>query len=109
MRLEIRCQGAELPEGLRSYLAERLCAALRPLERYVGSVQAYLRGGSGPRREVTSCRVVTELPPRGRVVVTGIGSEVRAAITGAARRLGATVRRHINRRRSRLRGAFRAA
>jgi hypothetical protein len=54
-----------------------------------------LRGGLGKK-----CRIVVELPPRGRVVVAGADTDIFAAITGTVTRAGFAVKRHVKRRRA---------
>ncbi len=104
MRLEIRRRGAKVTEELRDYLKERLRLALGRFGRHIDLVRVYLRDVNGPRGGPgKKCRVVVELPPRGRVVVTGADTDIRAAITGTANRAGFAVKRHVQRRRARRR------
>jgi ribosome-associated translation inhibitor RaiA len=104
MRLEIRRRGVEVTEELRDHLKERLRLALGRFARRMTSVRVYLRDVNGPRGGVDkTCRIVVELPPRGRVIVTGTDADIRAAITGTASRAGFAVKRHVKRRRARRR------
>jgi ribosome-associated translation inhibitor RaiA len=104
MRLEIRRRGVKVTEELRTYLKERLRLALGRFGRYIGLVRVYLRDVNGPRGGADKkCRIVVELPPRGRVVVTGVDADIRAAIFSTANRAGFAVRRHVKRRRERRR------
>lgn len=104
MRLEIRRRGVKVTERLRTFLQERLRLALAHFGRYAEIVRVYLRdvngerGGSGKK-----CRIVVELPPRGRVVVTGMDTRVRAAINATANRVAVAVKRHVKRRRAQRR------
>jgi ribosome hibernation promoting factor len=104
MRLEIRRRSVKINEELRTYLKERLRLALGRLSRKVEVVRVYLRDVNGPRGGLgMNCRIVVELPPRGRVVVTGVDANIRAAISGAANRASVAVKRHVKRRKARRR------
>src|SRR5688572_6765988 len=104
MKLEIRRRGVAVTESLRDYLKDRLRTALGRFGRRIGLVRAYLRDSNGPRGGLgKKCRVVVELPPRGRVVVTGVDVDVRAAIHEAASRAGVALERHVKRRQARRR------
>jgi hypothetical protein len=104
MRLEIRRRGVKVNEELRDFLKGRLRLALGRFGRHIDLVRAYLRDVNGPRGGPDKkCRLVVELPPRGRVVVTGTDADLRAAITGTASRAGLAVKRHVKRRRARRR------
>ena len=110
MRLEIRRRGVKVTEELRTYLKERLRLALARFGRHINLVRVYLRDVNGPRGGLgKKCRIVVELPPRGRVVVTGVDTDIRAAITGTANRAGFAVKRHVKRRRARRRPPRRRA
>jgi putative sigma-54 modulation protein len=104
MRLEIRRRGVKVTKKLRTYLKERLGVALARFGRHIDLVRVYLWDVNGPRGGMgKKCRIVVELPPRGRVVVTGTDADVRFAITGTANRAGFAVKRHVKRRRARRR------
>lgn len=104
MRLDIRRRGVKVTEKLRTYLKERLRLALSRFGRRIDLVRVYLRDVNGPRGGPgKQCRIVVELPPRGRVIVTGADTDIRAAITGTASRAGFAVKRHVKRRRARRR------
>lgn len=104
MRLEIRRRGVKLTTKLRDFLKKRLRLALGRFARHLGVILVYLRdtrdarGGRGKK-----CRIVVELPPRGRVIVTGVDTALSAAITQTASRAGLAVKRHVQRRRVRRR------
>jgi putative sigma-54 modulation protein len=101
MRLEIRRRGVKVTEELRAYLKERLRFALGRFARYIDLLRVYLRDVNGPRGGVgKKCRIVVELPPRGRVVVTGEDTDILAAIANAAGRARFAVKRHVKRRRA---------
>lgn len=102
MRLEIRHRDVEVTEAMRNFLQERLHLALGRFGRHIGLVRVYLRDVNGPRGGLDkACRIVVELPPRGRVVVTGMDADIHAAITATANRAGFAVRRHVKRRHER--------
>ncbi|HJT75813.1 MAG TPA: HPF/RaiA family ribosome-associated protein [Gemmataceae bacterium] len=104
MRLEIRRRGVQVTEGLRAYLKERLRLALGQFARHINRVRVYLRDANGPRGGLgKKCRVVVELPPRGRVVVAGADMGISGAIARTAGRAGLAVKRHVRRRRTRRR------
>ena len=104
MRLEIRRRGVKVTEELRTYLKERLRLALTRFGRHIDLVRVYLRDVNGPRGGLgKKCRIVVELPPRGRVIVTGADTDIRAAITATVSRAGFAVKRHVKRRRARRR------
>ena len=104
MRLEIRRRDVEITEDLRTYLEERLWLALGHFDSHVKVVRAYLRDVNGPRGGLDKlCRIVVELDRRGRVVVTGMDTDIRAAVGVAAIRAGVAVKRHVKRGRARRR------
>jgi ribosome-associated translation inhibitor RaiA len=108
MRLEIRRRGVKVTEELRAYLKERLRLALSRFGRHIDLLRVYLRDVNGPRGGPgKKCRIVVELPPRGRVIVTGADADIRAAISGTANRAGFAVKRHVKRRRTRRRPPLR--
>lgn len=104
MRLHIRRRGVVLDDFTRDYVKERLRAALGRFARYLTEVWVYLRDMNGPRGGVDKrCRVVVALPPAGRVVVSGAGSELSSLLRGTADRARFAVRRHLKRRIARRR------
>jgi putative sigma-54 modulation protein len=104
MRLEIRRRGVKVSEELRTYLKERLGLALGRFARHIDRVRVYLRDVNGPRGGPgKKCRVVVELPPRGRVIVAGADTVISGAVARTASRAGFAVKRHVKRRRARRR------
>lgn len=104
MRLEIRQRGMKVTEELRDHVRERLQLALGRFTRSIGRVRVYLRDVSGPRGGLSKkCRIVVELPRRGRVVVTGVDADIFAAITRTASRTRFAVRRYLKQRLARRR------
>ena len=101
MRLEIRRRGVTITDKLRTYLKERLRLAFGRFAHRIDLIRVYLREVKGPRgRMGKNCRIVAELPPRGRVILTGEAANVSAAIANTAKRAGFAVRRHLLRRRA---------
>lgn len=104
MRFEIRSRGVKFTEELRNHLDERLRLALERFGHHIDLVRVYLREVTGTRGCLGKvCRIVVELPPRGRVIVTGTDDDIQAAVTATAARAGFAVRRHVMRRRTRRR------
>jgi ribosome-associated translation inhibitor RaiA len=101
MRLVIRQRGVNITEELRTYLKDRLRLGLGRFARRIDGVRVYLRDMSGPHgSRGKKCRIVVEMPPRGRVIITEVDADILAAIAGAANRAGFAVKRHLNRRRA---------
>jgi ribosome-associated translation inhibitor RaiA len=104
MRLEIRQRGMKVTEELRVHVRERLRLALGRFARSIAQVWVYLRDVNGPRGGLSKkCRIVVELPRRGRVVVTGVDTDIFAAITRTASRTKFAVRRNVKQRLARRR------
>jgi ribosome-associated translation inhibitor RaiA len=100
MRLEIRRHGVPMTESLRTHLKEKLQTALDRFARRIALVRVSLRDENGPRGgRDQRCRLVVEIPPRGRVVVAGTDTDLMTAITRTARRAGFAVKRLVQRRR----------
>jgi putative sigma-54 modulation protein len=100
MRFEIRRRGVKATEEVRTHVKERLRLALGRFARHIDVVRVYLRDVNGPRGGPgKKCRIVVELPPRGRVIVAGADTGISAAITGTAARARFAVKRHVKRRR----------
>jgi putative sigma-54 modulation protein len=110
MRLEIRRRGLKVTEELRNYLKERLRLALTRFGRHIDLVRVYLWDVNGPRGGPgKKCRMVVELPPRGRVIVAGADTVISRAVARTATRVGVAVQRHVKRRRARRRPPRRPA
>jgi ribosomal subunit interface protein len=110
MRLEIRRRRLEVSEALRAHVERRLRTALGRFARRVGRVRVYLRDVNGPRGGVDKrCRIVVHLPPAGRAVVSGTGSDPYAVVTRTAERSGRAVKRHLKRKAARRRPGRRVA
>ncbi len=104
MQLEIRRRGVKVTKELRTHLNERLQFALGRWARRIDLVRVYLRDVNGPRGGLDKkCRIVVAVPPRGRVVVTGAGTDLAAVITLTANRAGFAVKRQVKRRLTRRR------
>src|SRR5581483_2890823 len=110
MRLEIRRRGVKVTEEVRTYLKERLRLALGRFARHIGLVRVYLRDVNGPRGGPgKKCRIVVELPRRGRVIVASADTGISGAIARTASRARFAVKRHLHRQRARRRPPRRPA
>lgn len=110
MRLEIRQRGMKVTEELRVHVRGRLRLALGRFARSIAQVWVYLRDVNGPRGGLSKkCRIVVELPRRGRVVVTGLDTDIVATVTRTASRAKFAVRRHLKQRLARRRPPRRPA
>lgn len=104
MRLEIRRRGIRVTEELRNHVRERSRLALGRFARAIDRVWVYLRDVNGPGGSLgKKCRIVVELPRHGRVVVTGMDTDIFTAVTHTANRARFALRRHIKRRLARRR------
>jgi hypothetical protein len=94
----------KVTDELRDHLREKVRAALGRFGRHIGLVWVYLQGGDGPRGGPGErCRIVVEIPPRGRVVVTEAATDIRVAIFVTANRARFAFKRNLQRRRTRRR------
>jgi hypothetical protein len=99
MKLELRAGGVKSTPALLEAVNKRLQLELGRLSRSIEFVRVYLRDENGPRGGVgMRCRVVVELPRRGRVAVSGADPDVKAAISETLNRVGGAVRRHLKQR-----------
>jgi hypothetical protein len=109
MRLEIRRRRLMVSDWLRTHIERQLRAALGRFARRVGQVRVFLRDVNGPRGGVDKrCRIVVHLPPAGRAVVCGAGTDPYAVVAHTAMRSGRAVKRHLQRRAARRRRPGRA-
>ncbi len=110
MRLEIRQRGMKVTEEMRVHIQERLQLALGRFARSIDRVWVYLRDVNGPLGGLSKkCRIVVQLRRRGRLVATGVDTDIFAAITHTASRAKFAVRRHLKRRLARRRPPRRPA
>jgi ribosomal subunit interface protein len=104
MKLQIRNYGVELTEALRDAVQEQIERALQRFARRVSLVRVYLRDVNGPRGgPAYKCRIVVELPPKGRVVMVESEVSLTAALAGATNRVRLAVVRQLKRRKERRR------
>ena len=100
----IKGRGIAWTPDLQQLLDLRLEKVTERFSPKIRSISASLEDVNGPRGGVDKkCRVVVHLPPRGRVVVAGAGTDIFAAVTGTASRARLAVKRHVKRRRARRR------
>lgn len=99
MHLEIRSSDVKITKTLQTFIKQRVTPALERFSRRIRVVRVYIQDIDGPRGGLgKTCRIVVELPPRGRIVVSGIDTDIGAAITCTASRAGIAVKRHLKRR-----------
>lgn len=96
--------GAYPNKELAEQIEHGLRAELNRAERAIELVRVYVEDVNGPRGGIDeACRIVVQLPPRGRVAVAGRGSHLLAAVSQTATRAALAVRQHIQRRKTRRR------
>ena len=104
MRIDIQHRGVKVSEELLDHFRRRLRRVLTRFGRDVKLIRVYLRDVNGPRGgRDHRCRIVVELPRRGRVVVTGTDADIGAALNVTAGRAELAVKRHLKRRLTRRR------
>ena len=95
IRSRIRASAA-----VRAYVERRLQFSLGRVSQRVERAVVHLEDVNGPRGgEDKVCRIEVRLRPTGDVLVEESGSEVLAAVAGAAERVGRAVSRAVERRR----------
>jgi putative sigma-54 modulation protein len=100
MQLEIRGVNYELDDELKDHTARRLRFALGRFTDRVGRVTVHLSDVNGPRGGVDKrCRIAVALVPRGVAMVEGSDHDPFALVARAAKRVGQSVRRTLERRR----------
>lgn len=100
MNIDIRTRGLNIDDGLRAMVHLRFHFALDRVGVHVHRVTVYLSDENGPRGGVDKlCRVVVEVWGGPALVVEDRDANLRVAITRAADRVGAVVRRALQRAR----------
>jgi putative sigma-54 modulation protein len=98
MEVEIRIQGIDLAEAVRTYTARRIRFALGRFTSRVGRVVIRVFDVNGTRGGVDQCcHISAELLPSGKVVLEQTDAELFTAIDRSAERVGQAVRREIQR------------
>lgn len=109
MELELHVHGTHIAQNLRRYAERRFRFAFRRFSRQVRRLRIYVADINGPRGGGDKqCRILADIAPSGRLVLTETDPHMRAAMDRAAHRLKQTLRRDIERRRARETGKVHA-
>lgn len=104
MELDIRGVKYELGVDQVEHIKRRLGFALRRFAGHIDNAVVRVSDVNGPRGGVDKrCQITVALIPRGVVRVESTGDDVFALIARAAKSIGQTVRRSLDRRRTRVR------
>jgi hypothetical protein len=102
MRFFIYTRGTANAEKLRSYAERRLRLSTSRFERQLGDVTVQLEDVNGPRGGPDKlCRIMADVPSAGRVVVEERGEGFMAVAFWAAKRFRDSLKKRIQRRRTR--------
>jgi ribosomal subunit interface protein len=103
MTIETRQTNLPFSDALREHVAQRLGAAMSRFSTRIGRARVWVSDLNGPRHGEFDkvCRIVAEVSPRGQLVAEARADDPYAAVSQAAARLHAEVRRAIDRRRRR--------
>jgi putative sigma-54 modulation protein len=100
MQVEVRIQGTDLSDAVRTYAVRRMRFVLGRFASRVGRIVIRISDVNGTRGGVDQCcHISAELLPAGKVVLKQLDADLFAAIDRAAERLGQAVRREIQRKR----------
>ena len=100
MQVEVRIQGTDLADAVRTYAVRRIRFALGRFGSRVGRIVIRISDVNGTRGGVDQCcHISAELLPSGKVVLEQVDADLFAAIDRAAERVGQAVRREIQRKR----------
>jgi putative sigma-54 modulation protein len=100
MKVEVRVQGTDLADAIRSYAARRIRFALGRFAPRVGRIVVRLSDLNGVRGGVDQCcHISAEILPTGKVVVDRIDADLFSAIDGASERVARAFSREIQRTR----------
>jgi ribosome-associated translation inhibitor RaiA len=101
MNVEVRIQGADDVDALRSYILRRLELSLGRFAERLGRVRVRICDINGPHGGIDkSCRISAELLPSGRVVRhETVDASLFTAIERATERIGRSFRRQLERER----------
>lgn len=96
MEVEVRIQGTDLADAVRTYAARRIRFALGRFASRVGRVVIRISDVNGTRGGVDQCcHISAELLPSGKVVLQQIDADLFAAVDRSAERIGQAFRREI--------------
>lgn len=103
MLVSIHAKGESIPQSLRSWIEERLMAAVSRLATRGQHVDVYLADENGPMRAGLdkSCRVVVTIAHEPRLVVADRDANIARMIDRVADRLSRAVGRRCDRKRNR--------
>jgi putative sigma-54 modulation protein len=100
MEVEVRIQGTDLADAVRSYAARRIRFALGRFASRVGRIIIRISDINGVRGGVDQCcHISAELLPSGRVVSDQVDADLFNAIDRASDRVGQAFTRKIQRTR----------
>ena len=98
MQVEVRIQGTDLVDAIRSYAFRRIYFALGRFAPRVGRVQVRLSDVNGTRGGVDQCcHITAEKLSSGKVVVEQVDADLFVAIDRASERVGQVFKREIQR------------
>jgi ribosome hibernation promoting factor len=100
MEVEVRIQGTDLADAVRSYAARRIRFALGRFASRAGRIIVRISDINGVRGGIDQCcHIRAELLPSGRVVSDQVDADLFNAIDRASERVGQAFRREIQRTR----------
>jgi ribosomal subunit interface protein len=99
MTIETRQTNVPFSDALRDHVSRRLQGAMARFSTRIGRTRVWVEDLNGPRhgRYDKVCRIVAEVTPGGQVVAEARTDDAYSAISQAAARLHAEVRRLIDR------------
>jgi ribosome hibernation promoting factor len=98
MEVEVRIQGTDLADAVRTYAARRIRFALGRFISRVGRVVIRISDVNGTRGGVDQCcHISAELLPSGKVVLEQVDADLFVAVDRSAERVGQAFRREIQR------------
>ena len=98
MEVEVRIQGVDLADAVRTYAARRMRFALGRFASRVGRVVMRISDVNGTRGGADQCcHISAELLPSGKVVLQQTDADLFTAIDRAAERVAQAFRREIQR------------
>ena len=100
MQLEMRGVNYDLDDELKDHIERRLRSALGRFAARIRRLTLRLTDVNGPRGGLDKrCRIAVALVPRGVALVEGSDHDPFALVARAAKRVGQSVRRTLERRR----------
>ena len=100
MDVEVRIQGTDLGDAVRTYAVRRMRFALGRFSSRVGRIVVRIYDVNGTRGGIDQCcHISAELLPSGKVVVEQIDADLFVAIDRAVERMSEAFRREILRAR----------